>query len=619
MKKVQEIIKQYGTADKIFRRILGIYFIMSAIQLIQAHKNELDYITNWQTFISEYSLFTKIIWIISIFCCISLFYSILEKSNSKWAGIIDSAVMIFGTLFFSCCLMWRNDNFYLCIAVSLTASVFIAYSASKIPDISLKYGNKTIAVIIAVIAVTTASFVCITAVCKHKIFGTTCFDMGIFVQMFHSLSEDFTAVTTCERGASLSHFNVHASYIFYLLVPVYKIFPREETLIICQAILAVSGVIPIFLIAKNKGFKGYLLLFPCLIYIFSGGILAPCYYHFHENCFLPPLLLWLVYAVEKRNYRLFFIMSVLVCIVKEDAPLYVMCIALYFITEEKGRSRLYGIIIFALSAVYFIGITNYLTKYGDGSMMMSTRFGNLTIEQQKGFIGIAQNIIAHPAYFVSLFIQENTFIFFVQMLLPTIFIPFMTKKINRFFLMIPFVIMNLVIGSGYGYAAEMGYQYTFGTSSLLIYLTIINLADLKYTQKKIFTVTASAVSVITAFFLITPHADQYEQYKERKEHFQAVENCLDTIPKDASVISNTIYLPHIADRYEIYNLNDEIIVENGILSSESSDIESYDFYVLSSWDKNDILPLIELYGYTLFAECEDTVYIYQSPEYKFEK
>ena len=161
-----------------------------------------------------------------------------------------------------------------------------------------------------------------TTIAKHEAFGTTCFDMGIFVQMFHSLAHNLTAVTTCERDMFLSHFHVHASYIFYLLVPFYALLPHEDTLFTAQAILTVSGIIPMFLIAKQRNFKGFTLLFACILYLFSNGLLAPCYYHFHENCFLPTLLLWLLYAVERRNYPLLYIMSVLVCIVKEDAPLY---------------------------------------------------------------------------------------------------------------------------------------------------------------------------------------------------------------------------------------------------------------------------------------------------------
>lgn len=154
--------------------------------------------------------------------------------------------------------------------------------------------------------------------------------------MFHSMVTDMTAVTTCERNEFLSHFNVHSSYIFYLLAPFYAIFPNENTLLIAQAVLAMGGVIPLFLIARNHNYKGIPLAAAGIIYVFAAGLIGPCFYDFHENAFLPTLLMWLLYAVDKRKIGLFYVMSVLVCIVKEDAPLYVMCIALFLFFDEKS-------------------------------------------------------------------------------------------------------------------------------------------------------------------------------------------------------------------------------------------------------------------------------------------
>mgnify|MGYP002508581100 CR=1 FL=1 len=115
-------------------------------------------------------------------------------------------------------------------------------------------------------AVLVTSFVALTSVCRHKNFGSSTHDFGLFVQMYHYLSTDLTAVTTCERDKFLSHFYIHASYIFYALVPVYKLFPKGETLLISQAILAMGGVIPMFLIAKRHNMKGLALMFMGIAY-----------------------------------------------------------------------------------------------------------------------------------------------------------------------------------------------------------------------------------------------------------------------------------------------------------------------------------------------------------------
>lgn len=484
-------LKTCGISTYLFERCIGIYLCVSAIHIIKARQNDVNVITSWQELIQNYPLKMTVLWVLILLGFVSLFYYFVGVRLKREIQWIDPALLISGTLLFSCALLWRNDDFCLCIGICLMAIALITYGVSKLKCIHIEnIRTKWVIFLIAVVSVLVMSFVCVTAVAKHRTFGTTCYDMGIFVQMFHSLSHHLTAVTTCERDMLLSHFNVHASYIFYLLVPIYALFPSENTLIIAQAVMTVSGVIPMYLIAKNRDFKGIALLSACMIYLFSDGLLAPCYYHFHENAFLPPLLLWLLYAVEKRNYKLFFVMSALVCIVKEDAPLYVICSALYLAIDDKSKNKLYALAVVFASMAYFLFITNWLTKNGDGSMMMATRFGNLTIDENDGFIGIIGNVLSNSSYFVSLFVKESTLLFLVEMCLPLLFLPFMTRKIHRYFLMIPFIIMNLVIGSGYSYAAIMGYQYTFGTSSLLIYMTIINIADFDTDRRNIATITA---------------------------------------------------------------------------------------------------------------------------------
>ena len=88
--------------------------------------------------------------------------------------------------------------------------------------------------------------------------------------------------------------------------------------------------------------------------------------------------MWLLWAVDGKKYVAFYIFSILVCIVKEDAPLYVVCIGMYmFFENKKNIGRINGIIMAVIAGGYMMFITNWLTENGDGQMMTSTRFGFL--------------------------------------------------------------------------------------------------------------------------------------------------------------------------------------------------------------------------------------------------
>lgn len=610
-------LKNCGIPDNLSARCFSIYFILSSAHILNARQNGIDALNMWQEFIQTISPKNDVICFIILFCFISLLFYYFSAKSKAIPDLMDPVLLIAGTLLFSCSLMWRNNDFYLCIGVCLTTVPFIIYAASKLKEKYLNnISSKAIAITTVLLSVIVIGFICITAVAMHWQFMTSCFDMGIFLQMYRSMVHNLTAVTTCERDMLLSHFNIHASYIYYLLVPVYALFPGANTLIIAQVIISVSGIIPMFLIAKKRNLTGIALLSACIIYLFSSGLLAPSYYPIHENAFLPPLLMWLMYAVEKRNYLLFFIMSALVCIVKEDAPIYVLCIALYLAIDEKSKDRIHALVVILLSLAYFLFITNWLTANGDGSMMLSSRFSHLTINEDDGFVDIIKNILSNPGYFFSQFLQEDTFLFFLKILLPLAFFPFISKKIHRFLFIIPFVMMNLVPGVIYEPATYLFYQYSYGPTALLIYLAIINISDFDTRKRNISIITTAVLSVITAFSLIGVYFNYYEHYIEYEEVFKDMETCFNAIPEDAVVISYTNFLPHVADRDEVYLFNEEDFELDKDAIIGLKDLEKYDFYILFLPDENTAPAIyyIENAGYTVFRESANLI-IYISPDY----
>src|SRR5699024_7070503 len=82
---------------------------------------------------------------------------------------------------------------------------------------------------------------------RYLTYSAPNYDFGLFSQMFYYMKETFMPLTTSERGTLLSHFAIHVSPIFYLLLPGYLIFPNPMYLQIMQAVILASGVIPLYL------------------------------------------------------------------------------------------------------------------------------------------------------------------------------------------------------------------------------------------------------------------------------------------------------------------------------------------------------------------------------------
>ena len=108
-------------------------------------------------------------------------------------------------------------------------------------------------------------------------------------------------LVTCERDVLLSHFAVHISPIYYLLLPFYALFPSPLTLQIGQAVIVASGVIPTLLLCKHYCLSGKSTCALVLIYVLHPALSGGCFFDIHENCFLTPLLLWMFYFFERKN------------------------------------------------------------------------------------------------------------------------------------------------------------------------------------------------------------------------------------------------------------------------------------------------------------------------------
>ena len=599
--KILSFLENYGLPKKLFERVASAFFIVSSVQILILRGKQIPPIDGWQEFIIFSSLIKKLFWTALVF----LWLSILYRFISKKFNAVDSFVLAGSSFVFSLFLVYKSGSFYIGASAAIVSAVIAVYALRNQIHSMERLNGLPSCITVFSLAAAVAVFISVTTVANHRIFGTSCFDMGIFVQTFNSLKENFTAMTTCERGEMMSHFQIHSSFIFYLFLPIYMLFPTGETLLIAQAIFALGGIVPLYLIAKKRGFKGAILIFVCLIYIFNIGLILPCYFQFHENAFLPTIFMWLIYAVDTANIPLLYIMSMLTCAVKEDAPLYVICIGIFFATKNRQPKRKHGIIVAVLSAVYFSLIMRWLTANGDGSYMTASRLGILMTEPSDGYFGIIKNVFLNPGYLISLLLREKTLLFFIETMLPTLFLPLMTTKPKRFILLIPYVVMNLIIGAGYGYAADIGFQYIFGPTCFLIYLALINLQDFAKRQRHLFLTAAAVITVITGVSMASAKVSYVEKYSEFKEHYQSAETAIQSIPKDASVLANTFLLPHAAFRKEVYELSEDMFVYD---SSEKIVgvvvLEKYDYCVLSQGDtvSAELRPILEAAGWTVYAE-----------------
>ncbi len=451
-------------------------------------------------------------------------------------------------LFFAFTLPQRSDfGFYMGAALIMTLVSSYAFSSSAFSRDIKPWICCAVSIAVSLF---TVAFVGIVTVLNYKACWTPNYDFGIFSQMFHYLKETFTPLTTCERDRLLSHFAVHFSPVYYLLLPAYALFPTPETLLVSQGIIVVSGVIPLLLLARKLGHSYLTSALLGVSYLIMPATVGGNLYYLHENVFLAPFLLWLFYFTECKKYLPASAAALLVMLVKEDAPMYVAFFGIYLIIS--GKDRRFGAAVTAAAVVYFAAVIGCMEKFGEG--VMFGRYENFNKDGEPvSMIGVIITAFRNPAYLISECFQNDKITFIFQLLLPVLFIPLMTRKFSRFILLGPAIVVNLM--SDYAYQHDINFQYVFGSAAFIIYLTAVNSADFPKGRRERVLIPAAVSAALAFSSMYFSRFGIIETYRANMEEHETIAQSLELIPDDASVAASTFLVANLSDRDILYDLD----------------------------------------------------------------
>ncbi len=551
------------TLERIICRIIAAFCVFSAFNLTTAGRfYDINYAQNT-------SLVWLFIWVAGLFVLLSTVNCVLPKFETD-----TRALMIGATL---CVVNWlldyknSNGQVFFMLATVAVYSLFVVYFVNK-NDLLWsiwKPGKKTVLIASIIFGIICGVVIAGITCMRYKTFSTPNFDFGLFVNMFHNMKETGLPLATSERDVLMSHFAVHISPIYYLILPFYCIFPSPMTLQIAQALVLASGVIPVMLLCRHMKLSGKVTILVTFIYSLYPALAGGCFFDIHENCFLTPLLLWVFYFSEKEKYIPMYVFAFATLMVKEDAAMYILIFAVFLMLSKK--KYLHGGILAAVSLVYFFSAlailensaAYYAELYANATPRpaikgpMINRFDNLMVTKEDGLLGAVKTALVNPGYLLTqLFTTDKNdwgkIIYALYIFLPLGFIPFCTKKPSRYLLIVP-ILMNLL--TRYVYQYDIGYQYHFGIAAFMIYVTIINLPDMKAPQRKTLISIAASACMCIYLVLVVPKLDTYvDRWEKNKEDYVRMDAILDTIPDDASVACSTRLLARLADRDEIYEL-----------------------------------------------------------------
>lgn len=404
---------------------------------------------------------------------------------------------------------------------------------------------------LAIIGVGSVVLLTCTAIVRHRIFLTSGFDLGVFDQMFFSMSQGKAPITT-SPGYTINHMlEIHFSPVLYLFLPLYMIWKSPEALLFQQCVIVALAIIPIYKLARLYRFdRKYAVAF-ALIYLLHPGIFGGQTRDFHEVKMLPFFLLSFVYFFERNKKSLDFptlFFLIMTLLVKEDASIYLLAYSLTGLFRDKVTQKK-SFFVTLIAFFYFLIVGVFIVGTSDD---FTYRFRSLLLgNENQNLFDLVKVLFTSPFSILSKVTTLEKLELYSLLLIPLAFIPLKGfLKLKNVFLLVPFVIFNILQDIEW---QTIDSRYFYGTVALfmvIIFRELSTIMDKHNLRSWIALMMLSSILICVS--VQSYKVNYFTEYQKNKDLYQSFEQDFALIPTEKTVSSSTHFYPHLSQRNEIY-------------------------------------------------------------------
>jgi uncharacterized membrane protein len=431
------------------------------------------------------------------------------------------------------------------------------------------------------------------ALVQHRSLATRTMDLGFYDNIFYqSVHGRWLGCSFIRTG---NHAAGHFDPILILLSPLYLIYPRAEFLLVLQSLWVGSGVIPVYLIARRRLGSRLQAGVLGLVFLLQPALHGANMYEFHSLSLLAPLLIWLLFFLEKGSSRGYFIVLPLLLLCREDASLLALFVGLAAVlapsalaaTEDAGgagpeerargeaRRRRMGVLTIATSVAYFLVVKLVFMKSADllneGKDAYSfTFYYEALIPPGSGTRGLFLSILGNPLFVVRQIFTEPKLVYLATVFLPVLFVPLLVRSAR----VVLFYGLAFILLASRGAVFSTAFHYSTLLYPVVLAFTPAGLAALRARPGGLFgrldakrlagalvpAALAASVLVSWQFGAFVPNGRFHAGYQsmrrvlgaQDRETYAWVRSTLAAVPDTASVSTTDHVGAHVSNRRYAY-------------------------------------------------------------------
>ncbi len=412
------------------------------------------------------------------------------------------------------------------------------------------------------------------AILNHHAMQSRVTDLGIYDNIFYQSIHG--KPLGCSFIKSEYHGSAHFDPILVVLSPLYLLYPRAEMLLCLQSVWLGSAVIPAYLLSRNAGLGRFAALALATTYLLHPALHGANLYEFHSLTLAQVPILWAFYTFERGRIGFYFVALAVCLLTREDMALFMIFFSVSAMLRHGGRLRRAAAITFLVCIVYFAVVKwKFMVShdiFNDGNPSEAYGFGYYYDElaRGKGLGGFILSFFTNPVFVVALVFTEVKLTFLVTMVLPFLFLPFVSK--NGRLVLAYGLLFSLLATRPYVFTTH--FQYTAPILPVLFALTPDVIARIRtspavaalgFSRARLASALVAAIFTASMFVCIkfggifdnrsfrggfTPIVRQMSP--EEKTTYHWVEQTIRTIPPDAAVAVTDKVGSHVSNRRAAY-------------------------------------------------------------------
>ena len=418
----------------------------------------------------------------------------------------------------------------------------------------------------------------------HYKIRTHNFDLAIENNLIYSALEGGHIESTVVVGKNpAAYLGAHAKLGQYVILPIYALYPKVETLIVLEALCLGLAALPLYAFSRQF-LRPWVSLAVSLAYL--------CYFPMHsanftESKYLSICVVFLFatyWAALRGRWVWLSIFFVCAAVMREDVPIGLAIGGTMLILS--GKRPIAGFIIALVSTTWFV-ILRFFIMERAGGWWFPSMYKGLFAPGEKGLPSVAKTLVTNPIFVLGKIITKAKVYYLMHLMVPIVFIP--ARRWYLWAAFVPGTILTLLV-TDYKPVFGSTFQYVLHWIPYLFLAVPIGLAALQKAggEAKLRGVVAAMLlaSTVTsynygAFSARTGsvrggyHTIGFEFTKAERERYAALKDVISVIPPKASVVATETVGPHVSSRRYMYAMRRGLYGAEYILASRKElDFES---------------------------------------------